>query len=85
MTNEEKSVLINLDRFQIISGQKNSLSQHKKTMNQEIDRLEIIYKKNYFKKREWKQKFKEKDVEMKRAVMRLENEIQKYQERVIIH
>lgn len=81
---EERSVLINLERFQLISGQKNFLTQQRQKLALEVDRLNILYKKNYFKKKDWKQKYIEKDKEIKSLINRYENEIQKYQKRVKI-
>ena len=83
VSREEKCVLINLDRFQVISGQKNFIIQQKKNFNSEIERLSTLYKHNYFKKKEWKQKHKEKENEIKNMIIKFEKDIKKYRERVI--
>ena len=50
-------MLINADRFIMISGQRGYFYEQKEFLSLEIERLNNLYKKNYYKKREWKKKY----------------------------
>lgn len=75
---------MNVDRFLIISGQRNFLTEQKQHFIREVDRLTALYKKFYYKKRIWKNKFLDKQKEANNIVQRFEKEIQKYQEKELI-
>lgn len=84
ISKEEKSILINVERFVVVSGQKNFLMEQKQHLNDEVARLNILYKKNYYRKREWKARFAEKQQEILNMIKKYESEILKYQERVML-
>lgn len=82
ITKEEKSVLVNAERFIIASGQKNIMHEQKFQLHKEIERLTILYNKNYFKKKEWKRSYKQKQLEMGNTIKFYEMEIKKMKENV---
>ena len=80
ITNEEKSVLVNAERFIIASGQKNVMYEQKFQFQKEIERLTILYNKNYFKKKELKKNYKIMQQEMINIKKTYEMEIKKLKE-----
>ena len=49
----------------------------------EIERLSQLYKTTYFKKREWKNKYLEKDNQINKMAIKYEKDIQFFRDRVI--
>ncbi len=84
ITKEEKSVLVNAERFIVASGQKNVMYEQKFQLHKEIERLTILYNKNYFKKKEWKKNYKLKQQEMINCIKNYELEIKKLKEIVML-
>jgi hypothetical protein len=84
ITKEEKSVLVNAERFIVASGQKNVMYEQKFQFQKEIERITILYNKNYFKKKEWKKNYKLKQQEMINCIKNYELEIKKLKEIVIL-
>ena len=68
----------------MVSGQRGYFYEQKVFFKQEIDRLNTMYKKNYYKKRMWKQKFIAMQNEIFETKGKLEKELSGYRERVKI-
>ena len=73
---------MNSDRFLIASGQRSFHLEKTTTLENEVERLRILYKKNYFKRKEWKKKFKEKEEEMTKILNKLEKELEVFKSKV---
>lgn len=75
LSREVKSLLVNADKYLIISGQRNYFYDQKNYYLKEIERLTEIYQKAYFKKRDYKKKLIEKDQEIIKVSDNLQMEI----------
>jgi hypothetical protein len=75
-------LLVNSDRFLIVSGQRNYFYSQKQFYLNEIDRLNELYQKVYFKKRDYKKKMQESQTEMKRSIELLEKELKNLRNKV---
>jgi hypothetical protein len=82
LTKEEKSFLVNADRFLLVSGQRGYFYEQKKNLMIEIERLNDLYKSYYYKKKEWKKKYIDKEEENVKKVNKLEQELNLYKNRV---
>ena len=58
--------------------------EQKFQLHKEIERLTILYNKNYFKKKEWKKNYKLKQQEMINCIKNYELEIKKLKEIVML-
>jgi hypothetical protein len=85
ISKEEKSLLINSDRFLILSGQRSFYTEKSTILQREIERLNDLYKENYFKKKEYKKKFLDKEIQMVKVVGKLEKELEIYRAKVNDH
>ena len=83
ISKEDKCLLINSDRFLIASGQRTFYSDKNSVLQLEVERLNSLYKSNYFKKKEWKKKFIEKEKDMEKTVNKLEKELENYRKKVM--
>lgn len=83
MKQEIKSLLVNADRFLMSTGQRSYFYDQKNYYLSEIERLTQLYQKAYFKKREYKKKFTEIDVNFDKHKKLMEEEINYLRERVI--
>jgi Tfp pilus assembly protein PilO len=81
---EEKSMLINADRYLLVSGQRFYFYEQKKSLQSEIERLNELYKKYYYKKKMQKVDLAELKEKMAKMVSRYESEISGYKSRVKI-
>ena len=79
---EEKSFIINADRFLLASGQRGYFYEQKRNLNNEIDRLNNLYKNSYYKKKLWKKKYFEREEENMRKISKLENDVSNYKNKV---
>ena len=75
-------MLINADRFIMISGQRGYFYEQKEFLSLEIERLNNLYKKNYYKKREWKKKYNDSNNEYLQNKNKLLKEVANYIDRV---
>ena len=75
-------MLINADRFIMISGQRGYFYEQKEFLSLEIERLNNLYKKNYYKKREWKKKYNDSNNEYLQNKNKLLKEVANYRDRV---
>lgn len=78
----EKSLIVNTDRFLLVSGQRNYFYEQKDYYLDEIQRLKELFEKNKHKKHEYKMKCKEIQTNMDSLELRLENDIKYFRERV---
>ena len=76
-------MLINADRFTMISSQRGYFYEQKIFFAQEQERLKTLHQKNYYKKREWKQKYLLLTTEIQQMKLKLEKEISFYKDKVI--
>ena len=67
----------------IASGQRTFYSDKNSVLQLEVERLNSLYKSNYFKKKEWKKKFIEKEKDMEKTVNKLEKELENYRKKVM--
>ena len=75
-------MLINADRFLLVSGQRFYFYEQKKHYQSEIERLNELYKKYYYKKKKQKVELLEIKEKMTKTVNKYENEIASYRSRV---
>ena len=75
-------MLINADRYLILSGQRTYFYEQKIYYMKEIERLSEIYQKAYHKKRSYKKKFKEVQTDFQRQMELYKQEIGYLRERV---
>ncbi len=64
MTPQEKALLINADKFLILSGMRTYFFQQKDFYQDEINRLTNLYQKAYYKKKNYKKKMIEAEGEV---------------------
>ena len=84
MSKEEKAMLVNADRFFSVSGQKSYYYDRMDSMQREIERLTTIFNANYFKKKEWKRKYKDIEYNLNRQIINLQKELNLYKSKVKI-
>jgi hypothetical protein len=75
-------LIVNADRFLIVSGQRNYFYEQKDYYLEEIPRLRGLYEKNKLKKNEYKRNCKDIQSNMDNLVERLENDIMFLREKV---
>jgi hypothetical protein len=75
MGQDARSLLVNADRFLLASGQRNYFYEQKQFYLTEIDRLQHIYQKAYFKKREYKKQVQEKNLVLQKQAENFNKEI----------
>ena len=66
----------------MISGQRGYFYEQKEFLSLEIERLNNLYKKNYYKKREWKKKYNDSNNEYLQNKNKLLKEVANYRDRV---
>ena len=66
----------------MISGQRGYFYEQKEFLSLEIERLNNLYKKNYYKKREWKKKYNDLNNEYLQNKNKLLKEVANYRDRV---
>ncbi len=74
--------MINADRFLMISGQRGYFYEQKNFFQQEVERLNEMFKKNYYKRQKWKNKYYELNNELIQTKNKLEKEIESLREKV---
>ena len=82
ISKEEKSFIINADRFLIASGQRGYFYEQKKNLTVEIERLNKLYMDYYYKKKTWKKKYEDREEENFKKFNKLDNEINAYKNKV---
>ena len=75
---------MNVERLLEASGQKDFLFKQKNFLQNEIDRINDLYKKNFKKKKEWKVKFVTLNEDYMDLKSKLEEEIELLKNRVIL-
>lgn len=75
-------MLINADRFLLVSGQRFYFYEQKKNLQSEIERLNELYKKYYYKKKKQKVDVAEMKEKLAKSISRYESEIAIYKSRV---
>jgi hypothetical protein len=83
ISKEDKSMLVNADKFLLVSGQRNYFFDQKAYYQSEIDRLTKMYQKHYYKKRNFKKQVIDLKEELGKEKYRLENEIKFLREKLI--
>lgn len=83
MQHEEKSLLINADRFLLLSGQRFYFYEQKKYLQAEIDRLNELYKKYYYKKKNQKEQILKLKEEITKSIGKYEMELNYYKNKVL--
>jgi hypothetical protein len=66
----------------MISGQRGYFYEQKNFFQQEVDRLNEMFKKNYYKRQKWKNKYYELNNELIQTKNKLEKEIESLREKV---
>jgi hypothetical protein len=82
ISEQEKILLVNADKFLLLSEQRNYFYHQKEFYTFEIDRISKLYEDKRFKKREYKKKYIEVRNNMNREVERLEKDIEYFREKV---
>ncbi len=83
LSKEDKSLLVNSDRFLIASGHIGYLHDQKIQLANENERLNNLSTKNYNKKKEWKNRYFQNEEEYKRKMLKLETELSNYKNKVL--
>ncbi len=66
----------------MISGQRGYFYEQKNFFQQEVERLNEMFKKNYYKRQKWKNKYYELNNELIQTKNKLEKEIESLREKV---
>jgi hypothetical protein len=82
VTREEKCMLINADIFLIASGHRSYFYETKNKLQSEIERLNELYKKCYYKKKSWKSKCSDIEAHHSKYQKKLEKELEYYKLKV---
>lgn len=67
----------------LISGQRFYFFEQKRDLQAEIERLNLLYKKNYYKKKEYKKNITELQDKFNKTINRYDAEINNYKNRVL--
>ena len=84
ISEHEKILLVNADKFLLLSGQRNYFYHQKEFYTKEIERITDLFEKIRYKKIAYKKRFIEIKDNMDREVERLEKDIEYFREKVII-
>ncbi len=84
LPDHERAVLLNADRFLLVSGQRNYFYQQKEYYLEEINRIGNILDKVKYKKKHYKKKWTEDCAEKDLEISRLEKDIIFFREKVKI-
>lgn len=82
LSKEDKSLLVNADRYQIVSGHNGYLHDQKVQLVNENERLNNLNSKNCNKKKEWKNKYFQMEDEYKRKIFKLETDLTNFKNKV---
>jgi hypothetical protein len=85
MDRESRSLLINSDRFLLLSGQRSYFYEQKEFYTAEIERLNNLYQKAYFKKTGYKKKWRATVDQMDDLRLRMEQELAILREKVWVY
>ena len=83
ISREEKCLMVNADVYLLASGQSTYFFEIKTKLEIEIKRLNSLYEKSYYKKKEWKQKCKDDEALHMNACKKLEKELEYYKIKVL--
>ena len=75
ISKEDKSLIVNADRYLLVSGQRNYFYDQKIYYTSEIERLTALYQKHYYKKRELKKTLVQLKEDFSQQKIRLEKDL----------